>query len=88
MLFGSEGFYNVAGAEIPGFDEALAPAFTSPDPADQDAAIEAASIAVAKDGMNVPLMFSERVQAFTKRVTGYTPNLLNKPKFNDVSLSD
>lgn len=84
LLFGAEGYFNVAKVEIPGFAEALEEALSSTDIEQRQAAIVEAEKAVAEAGMIVPLYFVQRPLAWQDSIEGFVPNLLGKPKFDSV----
>jgi len=85
LLFGQNGYFNVAKVDIPGFADAMQGALTSTDLDERAAAIVEAEKAVAEAGMIVPLYFVQRPLAWKDSLSGVTPNLLGKPKFDQVS---
>lgn len=87
LLFGKDSFYNAGRADpVPGLAEALLATRASADIAGRKAAFAILERLVTENALVVPLLFQFEMDAHTKKVRGYQPNLLGKPKFELVSL--
>jgi ABC-type transport system substrate-binding protein len=87
LLFGKDSFYNSGRADpVPGLAEALLETRAHPDIAARRAAFAKLQRLVTENALVVPLVFQFELDAHMQRVKGYRPNLLGKPKFEDVYL--
>lgn len=85
--FSKNGFTNVGHFVAPDLDEALRDGEASQDQKARAAAYAKANKALIDDGFNIPLYFQKDRSVFDKRVKGFQPSLLGKPRFDGVSLS-
>ncbi|MCC6719000.1 MAG: peptide ABC transporter [Acetobacteraceae bacterium] len=87
LMFGVGSYYNAGRGEgAPGLTEALLATRASSNLDVRKAAFRKLQQIVTEHALMVPLVFRPELDAFGKRVHGYRPNLLGKPKFTDVWL--
>ncbi len=87
LLFGVGSYFNAGRGEgAPGLTEALLATRTSPDIAVRKEAFRRLQKIVTENALHLPLLFRPEMDAFSQKVKGYRPNLLGKPKFEDVWL--
>lgn len=88
LLFAKDSYFNAGRVEgAAGLTEALAATRVSADPAERRAAFAKLQRIVTENALAVPLMFQPEFDAMIGKVKGYRPNLLGKPKFEDVFLA-
>ena len=87
LLFGEGSYFNAGRGEgAPGLTAAILATRAAPDLEGRKAAFRALQRLVTENGLIVPLAFRPELNAFSQKVKGYLPNLLGKPKFEDVWL--
>lgn len=87
LLFGKTSFYNAGRADpVPGLAEALLATRESSDLIARQAAFARLERMVSENALVVPLLFQFEMDAHSKKVKSYRPNLLGKPRFENVSL--
>jgi ABC-type transport system substrate-binding protein len=87
LMFGKDSFYNVGRTDpVPGLAEALLATRESSDIAARKTAFATLQRLVTENALVVPLLFQFEMDAHTAKVKGYLPNLLGKPKFENVYL--
>jgi ABC-type transport system substrate-binding protein len=87
LMFGKDSFYNSGRADpVPGLAEALLATRESADIPARKAAFARLQRLVTENALVVPLLFQLEMDAHTTKVKGYQPNLLGKPKFENVYL--
>lgn len=79
-LFSQNTYQNPGKVAIPGLDAVLEKAVSTDDPDQRAAAYAEANKLIADFAPYAPLYFHGDVTAYSNEVTGYTPNLLGKPK--------
>jgi ABC-type transport system substrate-binding protein len=88
-LFGTNAFFNAG--RIDPTDGALTQAIeqtrATADPGKRKQALDAAQNLVHEQALFSPLSFEAQIMAHDKKVHGFVPNLLGKPRFEDVYLS-
>ena len=85
LLFGAGSYFNAGrGDAVPGLSEALLATRASPDLAERKQAFRALEKIVTENALFIALAFRPEFNAFHQKVKGYRPNLLGKPKFEDV----
>ena len=82
QLFGKGSYYNAGGGETPGVEEMLSASVGTTDDAERKAALSKLQHLVLEQGLMLPMMFEAEIVAFNKKVHGYQPNLLGKPKLH------
>ncbi len=88
LLTSATGFFNPAQLQdYPGLSEALVAARTTLDPAKRKEALFKVQRLVAESAWFCPIVFEPEIDAATKDVKDYKPNLLGWPKFEDVSVA-
>lgn len=85
--FSENGFTNVGHFVDEDLDAALRAGEAGKDQAARAAAYAKANQILIDTGFNVPLYFQKDTAVFGKRVKGYQPSLLGKPRFDGVSVS-
>ena len=87
LVFGAGSYFNAGRGEgAPGLTEALLATRTSDDLAARKEAFHKLQKIVTENALHLPLLFRPELTAFSQKVKGYKPNLLGKPKFEDVWL--
>ena len=87
LMFGEGSYYNAARtAATPEIGPALQATRTSEDIAVRKQAFARLQRIVTENALLVPLVFQFELDAHAQRVKGFRPNLLGKPKFEDVWL--
>jgi len=87
LVFGAGSYFNAGRGEgAPGLTEALLATRASDDLAVRKEAFRKLQKIVTENALHLPLLFRPELTAFSQRVKGYKPNLLGKPKFEDVWL--
>lgn len=87
LLFGEGSYFNAGRGEgVPGLTQALLATRTSDDLGQRKAAFQRLEKIVTENALVMPLVFRPELNAFSQKVKGYKPNLLGKPKFEDVWL--
>ncbi|MBB3009875.1 ABC transporter substrate-binding protein [Cupriavidus alkaliphilus] len=85
--FSRNGFTNVGKHESPGLLAAMAQGESTTDLAQRARAYATVNRILLEEAFNIPLFFQAGIVAYDKRVQGFVPNLLSKPRFDGVSLS-
>jgi ABC-type transport system substrate-binding protein len=87
LMFSKEGFYNTGHVlPAPEMPEALAAAQSSADLDQRREAFRRVQKLVVDNALFCPLVFDPEIDAHGPRVRNYRPNLLGKPKFDEVGL--
>jgi peptide/nickel transport system permease protein/peptide/nickel transport system substrate-binding protein len=86
QVFTKDAYFNAGKYEIPGFDELMNQASSVDSIPDRQAVYDKVVPLVTAEAINAPLYFRAALDGVSKKVVGYKPNLLAKPKFTDVSL--
>jgi ABC-type transport system substrate-binding protein len=88
LLTSATGFFNPSQLQdYPGLSEALVEARTTLDPAKRKQALFKVQRLVAESAWFCPIVFEPEIDAATKAISGYKPNLLGWPKFEDVAVA-
>lgn len=87
LLFGEGSFFNAGRGATPGLAQALAEAESGTTLDARKAAFLKVQQAVLDNALFCPIMFDVQMVVHTKRLKGYRPNLIGKPKFEGVTLS-
>ena len=85
-LYAKGAYFNPGSQEADGFKEALAKTLSVEDPADRAPLLRELQKIVTDNAQDLPLVFEPLVAVYSKRVKNYVPNLLGKPRFENVSL--
>ena len=87
-LFGTQAFFNAGRVDATGgkLPKAIEETRSVVDLDKRKATIDAAQQLVFDEALYAPLNFEAQVYAHSKKVQGYVPNLLGKPRFDDVSV--
>lgn len=87
LVFGTGSYFNAGRGEgAPGLTEALLATRASDDLAVRKEAFRKLQKIVTDNALHLPLLFRPELTAYSAKVKGYKPNLLGKPKFEDVWL--
>jgi ABC-type transport system substrate-binding protein len=87
LQFAKSSYYNAGRADVPPvLTEALQATRASEDLAARQKAFATVQRIVLEEGLVAPLVFQYELNAHVAKVKGYKPNLLGKPKFEDVWL--
>ncbi len=87
LLFGVGSYFNAGRGEgAPGLTAALLATRASDDLGARKEAFRKLQKIVTDNALHIPLLFRPELTAFSQKVKGYRPNLLGKPKFEDVWL--
>jgi ABC-type transport system substrate-binding protein len=86
QVFSKDAYFNAGKYAIPGFDDLMNQASSVDSIPDRQAVYDKLIPLVSAEAINAPLFFRAALDGVAKKVVGYTPNLLAKPKFTDVSL--
>ncbi|MFI4936792.1 MAG: ABC transporter substrate-binding protein, partial [Caulobacterales bacterium] len=87
LIFSKQGFYNTGHVQsVPEMPEALAAAQASADLDRRREAFARVQKLVVDNALFCPLVFDPDIDAYGPRVRNYRPNLLGKPKFDEVGL--
>jgi peptide/nickel transport system permease protein/peptide/nickel transport system substrate-binding protein len=87
LMFSKEGFYNTGHVQlVPEMPEALAAAQSTVDIDQRREAFRRVQKLVVDNALFCPLVFDPEIDAHGPRVRNYRPNLLGKPKFDEVGL--
>jgi len=87
LVFGAGSYFNAGRGEgAPGLTEALLTTRSSDDLAVRKEAFRKLQKIVTENALHLPLLFRPELTAYSQKVKGYKPNLLGKPKFEDVWL--
>ncbi len=85
--FSRQGFYNTGHVQlVPELQDALAAAQASSDLDQRRTAFARVQKLVVDNALFCPLVFDPEIDAYGPRVRNYRPNLLGKPKFDEVGL--
>ena len=89
-LYATNAFWNAGGVDPTGgpLEQAILAAQASPDIEARKAPFVELHHLVRDQALSVPLSFNLQLIAHSKRVRGFRPNLLAKPRFEGVSLAD
>lgn len=88
LLFSKDGYFNTAGVETPGLEEALLKTRAVADLDERAKAFADLTKIVVDEALYVPLTFPPDFSVMSPKVTGYTPSLLGKPQLAFVGLSE
>lgn len=86
IIFGKTSPYNGGRQEIPGMEAALAESRVGATQELRKAALAKVQRIAAEQAVYIPLAFDPNVVAMNKKVEGFTPNLLGRPRFETVSV--
>ncbi len=87
LVFGAGSYFNAGRGEgAPGLTEALLASRASDDLATRQEAFRKLQKIVSENALHLPLLFRPELTAYSQKVKGYKPNLLGKPKFENVWL--
>jgi peptide/nickel transport system permease protein/peptide/nickel transport system substrate-binding protein len=87
LMYAQNGFNNPGHVAPPQeVQDALRDVRASDDQATRKAAFAKLERLVLENALSVSLFFAPEIDVLSKRVKGYVPNVLGKPKFNDVYL--
>lgn len=87
LLFAKDSYFNAGKVDpAPGREEAQAATQSTDVLEERKKAFAKLQRIVVDNALFVPIVIQYDVQAFTKKVHGYKPNLLGKPKFENVYL--
>ena len=87
LVFGTGSYFNAGRGEgAPGLTEALLATRASDDLTVRKEAFRKLQKIVTENALHLPLLFRPELTAYSAKVKGYKPNLLGKPKFEDVWL--
>jgi peptide/nickel transport system permease protein/peptide/nickel transport system substrate-binding protein len=87
LMFGKDSYYNAGRVEVsPELSATLLETRASQDIEERKKAFAKVQRLVLENAAVAPLVFQFELDAMTKKVKGYKPNLLGKPKFEDVYL--
>jgi peptide/nickel transport system permease protein/peptide/nickel transport system substrate-binding protein len=87
LMFTKDAYFNAGRAPVPAeLDAALKESRASEDIEARKKAFEKVQRIVMENAFVCPLAFQFELVAMNKRVQGYKPNLLGKPKYDDVWL--
>jgi ABC-type transport system substrate-binding protein len=85
-LFSSKALLNPGQAVIPGVDDAIAKANSVSSTADRKAALQNLGKIISDGTYSMVLYQRQLIVATSSSVSGYTPNILGKPKFDGISV--
>ncbi|OWJ76615.1 peptide ABC transporter [Haematobacter genomosp. 1] len=86
-LYDEKSYYNPGRvAPLPGFNEAIAESRATDDQAARATALAKVQKLAMQNALTAPISFRYETDAATKQVANFAPNLLGKPKFQDVTL--
>jgi peptide/nickel transport system permease protein/peptide/nickel transport system substrate-binding protein len=87
-LFGTNAFFNAGKVDPTGgkLMKAIEDTRSVNDPVKRKAVIDVAQKIIFDEALYVPLNFEALVYAHSKKVQGFVPNLLGKPRFDEVSI--
>ncbi|CAH2603192.1 Peptide ABC transporter [Rhodovastum atsumiense] len=89
LVYGADGFNNAGKVPPPPeMAQAQADSQSSAAPAARKAAFARLERAALEHALSCELAFVPGIEAFSPSVRNYTPNLLGKPKFNEIFLAD
>ena len=86
QLFGQGSYYNAGGEATPGVEALLQQTVSTTDLAGRKAAFAKLQRLVLDQALMLPMMFEAEIVAFGKKVHGYEPTLLGKPKLQSIWL--
>jgi peptide/nickel transport system permease protein/peptide/nickel transport system substrate-binding protein len=86
-LFASTAVLNPGKSTIPGMDATIAKANSGVSIQDRRPAMDELGKIVSDDAVSIVLYQRQLIVAYSKKVTGYVPNILGKPKFEGISVS-
>jgi ABC-type transport system substrate-binding protein len=86
-LYSTTGFLNPQKSVIPGIDAAVAAANSKTTVADRKPALQDLGKIAYDQAVSTVLYQRQLIVSYNKSVTGYTPNILGKPKFNGITVS-
>jgi ABC-type transport system substrate-binding protein len=88
LMYGKDAYFNAGRVEVsPELTELLAKSRESEDTAVRKQVFSRIQRIVMEQALVVPLGFDAEMTAISKRVVGYRPNLIGKPKYEFVSLA-
>ena len=87
QIFGEQAFFNAGKYAIAGLPDLLAEAAATTDIDARDEVFAEIVELTLDESIIAPLFFRSTTDAFTTDVVGYSPNLLSKPRFTEVSLA-
>jgi peptide/nickel transport system permease protein/peptide/nickel transport system substrate-binding protein len=88
LMYLPDAYYNGGRGPVPDdLVQAIADSRATPDKAERKAAFSQVQKLVLDNALVCPLAFLSALDVAGDKVEGYKPNLLNKPKLQDVSLA-
>lgn len=87
LVFSKNGYFNTAGVETPGLEDAISAARSVADQTERAKAFLEAEQIVVDNVLYVPVAYPPDFSVYNNRVGNYIPNLLAKPKLNYVTLA-
>ncbi len=89
IMFDKTSFINASRMEgVPGLEAAMLAARSAADLDDRRKAVQKVLRMVNEAALYVPLILQPELDAMTAKVKGFKPNLLGKPRFENVYLGD
>lgn len=86
IIFGKSSPYNGGREEIPGMEAALAESRVGVNQAARKIALAKVQRIAAEQAVYIPLAFDPNVVVMSKKVEGFIPNLLGRPRFETVTV--
>jgi ABC-type transport system substrate-binding protein len=86
QVYAKDAYFNTGKIDIAGFDDLMNQASSVSSIPDRQAVYDKVVPLVSDAAIIAPLFFRAALDGVAKKVVGYTPNLLAKPKFTEVSL--
>jgi ABC-type transport system substrate-binding protein len=87
LVFSKNGYFNTAGVETPGLEDAIAASRSVADQTERAKAFLEAERIVSENVLYIPVAYPPDFSLYSNKVGNYTPNLLAKPKLNYVTLA-
>ncbi len=89
LMYGKNAYFNAGRADVPaGLDDAIKASRATEDLAIRKRELAKVQRIVMEHALVVPLAFQFELNAMNKKVMGYQPNLLGKPKYENVWLAE
>lgn len=86
-IFGKSSPYNGGRKEIPGMEEALAESRNGSSNEVRKTGLSKVQRIACEQAVYVPLVFDANVTAMSKKLTGFEPNMLGRPRYESVSMA-
>jgi ABC-type transport system substrate-binding protein len=87
LVFSKNGYFNTAGVETPGLEDAIKASRSVADQTERAKAFLEVERIVSENVLYIPIAFPPDFAVYSTKVGNYTPNLLAKPKLNYVTLT-